>query len=104
MNTQDENIAAATREADASVQRQQVRRGDLEWARQWREGEAQCPCCGGSEFGIPDVKYEDHARYETFRCISCSAHWKVELRETALVVVRDDIDNEDEWIELDQFN
>jgi hypothetical protein len=100
MNTQEENVAAPMRETEKSEQRGR----DLEWARQWRDGEAQCPSCGGTEFGIPDCKYEENARYETFGCISCSARWKVELRETALVVVRDDVGGDDEWIELDQFD
>jgi len=100
MNTREENVAPAMGETEDSKQC----REDLEWARQWRQGDARCPSCGGSEFCIPDCRYEDQARYESFRCISCSARWKVELRETALVVVRDDIGSDDEWIELDQFD
>jgi hypothetical protein len=99
MNTREENVAVAMREAENSERR----RGELEWARQWREGNALCPSCSGTEFGIPDAKYEDHARYESFCCLSCSARWKVELRETALAVERDAIDGDGEWIELDQF-
>lgn len=90
-------------ETEEIERKQRLHRGDLRWAQEWCEGQARCPNCSAMEFGIPDAKYEDHARYETFSCLSCSAHWKVELRETALAVLRDD-DVDHDWIELDTFD
>jgi len=101
MNTREENVASAMREAEQSEQTKQIRRGNLEWAKNWRDGDAKCPCCGGIEFDIVDVESEGRLRYETFRCKAetCLVHWKVEFREAAVVV----IDGEDDWIELDEI-
>jgi hypothetical protein len=101
MSTREENVAAAMREADDSEHKQQVRNGNIEWARQWRDGNAKCPYCAGTEFDIVDVDSEGRLRYETFKCKveTCAAPWKVEFREVALVVV----DGEDNWIEFDQI-
>ena len=101
MNTREENVAAAMREAQEIAEREQVRLRDLKWAERWYQGDARCPRCGGTDFGIPDAKYEERARYESFCCISCSTRWRVELRETALIVLDDGRD--DDWIELEMF-
>lgn len=102
MNTREENVSAVMRE-DQDIQVQHELRGaDLKWAEQWRNGNGQCPRCGGSEFDLVDVNSEGRMRYETLRCKSyaCGAHWKVEFRETALSVLRDDGEADGEWIEL----
>lgn len=103
MNTREENVAEAMREEQAIAEKKELRQRDLKWAQRWHGGDARCPNCGGTDFGIPDAKYEDQARYESFRCLSCSAFWKVELRETALVVLHDEDQNDDDWIELETF-
>ncbi len=106
MSTREENIGAAAREGQEMQDQQEVRRGDLKWAREWRDGNARCPYCAGTEFDIVDLNAEGRMRYETFRCKTnaCKARWKVEYRETALILLRDDADCEDDWIELEIFD
>ncbi len=74
----------------------------LEWAKQWRAGNAQCPWCGIAEFDLVDNQSDGRMRYETFACKaeSCRARWKVEFQEVALVVLRGDVVNGEDWIEL----
>jgi len=104
MNTREENVASAMREEQESAEKAEVHQRDSKWATEWFEGHARCPSCGGTDFGIPDAKYEDQARYESFSCLSCSARWKVELRESALVVIReDDEGGDDKWIEREEL-
>ena len=103
VNTREENAAAVAHKAQEIPEKQGVRRAQLLWAREWHEGEARCPICGGTEFGIPDVKHEDHARYESFRCKSCSAEWSVQFSEAAVAVGRED-DADGDWIELEMFD
>lgn len=86
--------------------RQEERRGDLKWAREWRDGNARCPCCAGTEFDIVDLNADGHMRYETFKCETeaCGARWKVEFRESALSLLRDGADGDGGWIELQIFD
>jgi hypothetical protein len=78
----------------------------VEWARQWHNGNVRCPRCTLDEFDLVDVQSEGQMRYETFRCnaTACGARWKVEFRETALAVLRDDLVSEDDWIELQSLD
>jgi hypothetical protein len=100
MNTREENVAAAMREEQEIAEQQELRRHDLKWAQEWCDGEAHCPRCGGSDFHVVDENSEGRVRYETLRCKTdpCGARWQVEFRETALVILRDD--GEDDWIEF----
>lgn len=79
---------------------QQQRNAFFEWARQWSDGNARCPICGQDDFNLLDVRAEGQLRYETLRCKACDARWKVEFRETAVVVLGGDNGGGDNWIDL----
>jgi hypothetical protein len=98
MNTPEENVLAAMREEQETQRKQELHRGDLAWAQQWHDGWTRCPSCGGTDFRVVDLEAEAQLRYEGHSCNSCGARWKVEFRETALVVLRED--SEDDWIDL----
>lgn len=100
MNTREENVAEMKREADEIERKQQVRRADLDWARQWHDGCARCPTCGRTELGVVDLEAEGQLRYESMSCKGCGARWKVEYRESAVAILREDTDHDDDWIEL----
>jgi hypothetical protein len=106
MNTREESVAAAMREAQAKQERQKVRRDDVNWAREWHDGNSHCPRCTGTECDIVDLESEGRMHYETFRCRTdaCGARWKVESREAALSFLHDDGDRKDDWIELEMFD
>ena len=101
MNSSTEAVAPPACETEP-LEHKGTRRATLEWARQWHEGDAQCPRCGSTEFEIVDIRTDGQMRYETFRCASarCSACWQVEFREAALVVLENDSASQDDWIEL----
>lgn len=98
MNTREENVAEVLREADEIERKRKLRSTDLEWARAWHDGCARCPRCGCTEFGLVDFEADAGVRYESHGCEGCGARWKVEFREAALVVLRED--EEADWIEL----
>ena len=100
MNTREENVDEMMREANEIERKQQFRRADLEWALQWHNGCAHCPSCRGTEFSLADLASEGQLRYKTMSCKTCGARWKVAYRESAVVIVRDQVDQDDEWIEL----
>lgn len=99
MNVREEMGAKAPGEAPGAEEREAMRRRALLWARRWREGDASCPLCGGTELELSDVESDESVRYETFRCKAkaCAARWRVELREAALALVREG--DTEEWLE-----
>ncbi len=101
MNTREENLAAARRDAEGIEKTQLTRRRDRRWARQWQDGDAQCPGCSGTEFCLTNVESDGQRRYETFKCEAeaCGSRWKVEFIEAAVVVVVRE-DREDDWIDI----
>jgi len=100
MSNREENATEMMREAEESERRQQTRRADLEWAQAWHGGCARCPNCGRTEFGLVDLDSDARERYESMTCRDCGACWKVEFRESAVVILREEADQDDEWIEL----
>src|ERR1700722_17358810 len=102
MNTPEENVSAGIPEYQEIQEQHEIRSGDLKWAEQWHNGDGQCPRCAGTEFDVVDVNSEGRMRYETLTCTSkaCGARGKVEFRETALSVPRDDGEADGEWVEL----
>lgn len=100
MNSSKGNASATVREI-GRIEHEQSQQAALEWARRWQEGEAQCPRCADTDFELVDTRAEGRMRYETYECraATCRASWKVEFRETALVVVENARD-EANWIEL----
>ena len=101
MNSSKGNVAATAYER-GQIEHQQIQPASLEWARRWREGDARCPRCTGTDFELVDFRAEGQMRYETLRCkaAACRASWKVEFREAALAVLEDNIGSEGIWIEL----
>jgi len=91
-------------EARRMVKKEETRRRDLQWARQWYEGHPHCPACGGVEFKIVHTELDLTARCEIFRCKArgCRAHWCVGFWESAVMILRED--EEDDWIEFADFD
>ena len=104
MNTREENVEALMREAEESVEQQERRCAERDWARRWEAGDARCPRCKGAEFVRGNVQHEGLTCYETYVCNqeSCKACWRLELRATALLI--DEEEDDEEWIDLRPLN
>ena len=106
MKTREDDDAGDRREAADSKRNRERHCRDLRWARQWFEGHAQCPACGGIEFRLVHTQMDLATRYEVLRCKtrSCRTHWAVAFLESAVAVLREDGGKEDDWIDLAAFD
>lgn len=79
------------------------RESEAAWARDWFAGAASCPRCS-EEVAIEriDRDSDDGSTIETWGC-ACGGRWRVELRESALLVEQPDRETHDpdDWIERD---
>lgn len=105
MNAREDNVAELIREAAAIDEQQKLRRKQIQWAKQWHAGHQRCPDCDGVDFASVETEYEGSLQYVTFRCMAetCDAFWKMELREAAVLILRDS-NRDDDWIEIAIFD
>ena len=105
MKTQEDNAADGRGETADSKRNRERHYRDLRWARQWHEGHAQCPACGGIEFRLVHTHMDLATRYEVLRCKTrgCRTHWAVAFLESAVAVLREH-GGEEDWIDLAGFD
>jgi hypothetical protein len=105
MNTREENAAEAAREEAERLERQRLRARYVLWAMQWRHGNVHCPRCQADRFERVNLSSDENGLVETYACKvpECGARWKVELRESAVAVLQDDLEDED-WIDYSELD